>query len=52
MPDVLLWNPGTNELWVIEAATSDGEVDAHKVCASTFMSPRVRWLAGRARQAL
>ena len=29
MPDVLLWNPGTNELWVIEAVTSDGEVDAH-----------------------
>lgn len=31
MPDVLLWNPDTDGLWVIEAVTSDGEVDAHKV---------------------
>jgi len=31
MPDVLLWNPMTDELWVIEAVTSDGEVDDHKV---------------------
>ena len=30
MPDVLLHNPETNELWVIEAVTSDGEVDIHK----------------------
>lgn len=31
MPDVLLWNPDTDWLWVIEAVTSDGEVDNHKV---------------------
>ncbi len=31
MPDVLLWDPGTDMLWVIEAVTSDGEVDLHKV---------------------
>jgi len=31
MPDVLLWNPETDRLWVIEAVTSDGEVDLHKV---------------------
>lgn len=31
MPDVLLWHPNTDWLWVIEAVTSDGEVDAHKV---------------------
>lgn len=31
MPDVLLWHPDENRLWVIEAVTSDGEVDAHKV---------------------
>lgn len=31
MPDALLWNPETDHLWVIEAVTSDGEVDAHKV---------------------
>jgi hypothetical protein len=31
MPDVLLWNPKTDEIWVIEAVTSDGEVDLHKV---------------------
>lgn len=30
MPDVLLWNPETQVLWVIEAVTSDGEVDSHK----------------------
>jgi hypothetical protein len=30
MPDVLLWNPHTDWLWVIEAVTSDGEVDFHK----------------------
>lgn len=31
MPDVLLWNRRTDALWVIEAVTSDGEVDHHKV---------------------
>ncbi len=31
MPDVLLHNRELNELWVIEAVTSDGEVDDHKV---------------------
>lgn len=31
MPDVFLWNPDTDMLWVIEAVTSDGEVDLHKV---------------------
>ena len=31
MPDVLLWNPEKELLWVIEAVTSDGEVDDHKV---------------------
>ncbi|MBW2700365.1 MAG: hypothetical protein JRF33_06060 [Deltaproteobacteria bacterium] len=31
MPDVLLWNKDTDALWVIEAVTSDGEVDHHKV---------------------
>jgi len=31
MPDLLLWNPDTDVLWVIEAVTSDGEVDEHKV---------------------
>jgi hypothetical protein len=30
MPDVLLWNDETDWLWVIEAVTSDGEVDLHK----------------------
>tara|TARA_R110001583_G_scaffold76235_1_gene208928 strand:- start:17317 stop:18315 length:999 start_codon:yes stop_codon:yes gene_type:complete len=30
MPDVLLLNRKTNKLWVIEAVTSDGEVDIHK----------------------
>lgn len=31
MPDVLLWNCHNNYLWVIEAVTSDGEVDIHKM---------------------
>lgn len=31
MPDVLLWNRKTDALWIIEAVTSDGEVDHHKV---------------------
>lgn len=31
MPDVLLWNPRTDGLWVIEAVCSDGEVDWHKM---------------------
>ena len=30
MPDVLLFNKETDALWVIEAVTSDGEVDYHK----------------------
>jgi hypothetical protein len=30
-PDVLLWNSEREELWCIEAVTSDGEVDSHKV---------------------
>lgn len=31
MPDALLWHPETDHLWVIEAVTSDGELDFHKV---------------------
>lgn len=31
MPDVFLWNAKTDWLWVIEAVTTDGEVDPHKV---------------------
>ena len=31
MPDILLWKPGTAFFWVVEAVTSDGEVDLHKV---------------------
>lgn len=31
MPDVLLFNKTLKQLWVIEAVTSDGEVDSHKV---------------------
>lgn len=40
MPDVLLWNPETNRLWVIEAVTSDGEVDLHKVQQLRALSDR------------
>jgi len=40
MPDVLLWNPATDHLWVIEAVTSDGEVDLHKVTQSKRFAER------------
>lgn len=40
MPDVLLWCRQTDKLWVIEAVTSDGEVDLHKVEALQRMAKR------------
>jgi hypothetical protein len=40
MPDVLLWNPETDVLWVIEAVTSDGEVDLHKTTQLTRLAER------------
>lgn len=40
MPDALLWNPETDLLWVIEAVTSDGEVDLHKVAQMTRLAER------------
>jgi hypothetical protein len=40
MPDALLWNPKTDQLWVIEAVTSDGEVDFHKVAQMKRMAER------------
>ncbi|WP_281962630.1 BsuBI/PstI family type II restriction endonuclease, partial [Bacillus cereus] len=30
-PDVILYNEEKNSLWFIEAVTSDGEVDSHKL---------------------
>lgn len=39
-PDVLLWNSRTDRLWVIEAVTSDGEVDEKKVEAVTRLVKR------------
>ncbi len=40
MPDVLLWNQRTDHLWVIEAVTSDGEVDMHKVAQMQRLAVR------------
>lgn len=40
MPDVLLWNATSDSLWVIEAVTSDGEVDYHKVSQLTGLAKR------------
>ena len=40
MPDILLWNPITDSLWVIEAVTSDGEVDFHKLRRLTALAER------------
>jgi hypothetical protein len=42
MPDVLLLNPETDHLWVIEAVTSDGEVDIHKVTQMEAFATRNR----------
>jgi hypothetical protein len=41
MPDLLLYNPTTNSLWVVEAVTSDGEVDHHKVSRVQEMCNRL-----------
>lgn len=40
MPDVLLHNRETDELWVIEAVTSDGEVDVQKVRRMSALADR------------
>jgi hypothetical protein len=40
MPDILLWNQKTDTLWVVEAVTSDGEVDLHKVESLTRLAER------------
>lgn len=40
MPDILLWNPIQNTLWVIEAVISDGEVDHHKQQALISLAQR------------
>jgi hypothetical protein len=40
MPDILLWNQKTATLWVVEAVTSDGEVDLHKVESLTRLAER------------
>src|SRR5690606_28545868 len=40
MPDVLLCNDETDALWVVEAVTSDGEVDHHKVDQLTALARR------------
>ncbi|MHB8894929.1 MAG: BsuBI/PstI family type II restriction endonuclease [Candidatus Geothermincolia bacterium] len=42
MPDVLLVHRGKGEFWVIEAVTSDGEVDMHKVTQVTSFVRRSR----------
>jgi hypothetical protein len=40
MPDVLLCNDMDKHLWVVEAVTSDGEVDHHKVDQLTNLANR------------
>ncbi len=63
MPDILLWNPINDKLWVIEAVTSDGEADIHKLRQLTVLANRAgkadvnfttayqTWRAAAARQA-
>jgi hypothetical protein len=45
MPDVLLWNPSIRHLWVVEAVTSDGEVDLHKVAQIRLVAKRAQMKA-------
>ena len=40
MPDILLWNQKIDKLWVVEAVTSDGEVDRHIVESLTLLAER------------
>jgi hypothetical protein len=40
MPDALFWHPQQDSLWVIEAVTSDGEVDMHKVVQMRRLAER------------
>src|ERR1035438_939892 len=40
MPDILLWNQKADALWAIEAVTSDGEVDLHKLQGLTSLASR------------
>ena len=40
IPDILLWHPTFDSLWVIEAVTSDGEVDLHKFRQLTGLAHR------------
>ena len=40
MPDILLWNQKTDKTCVVEAVTSDGEVDRHKVGSLTRLAER------------
>ncbi len=42
MPDILLWSPAEGSFWVIEAVTSDGEVDFHKVVQVGALVGRTR----------
>jgi len=40
MPKALLWHPETVHLWMIEAVTSDGEVDFHKIAQMKCVAAR------------
>jgi hypothetical protein len=42
MPDVLLLNRKTGAFWIVEAVTSDGEVDLHKVQQATKFIHRTK----------
>lgn len=47
MPDLVLWHPESNAIWVVEAVTSDGEVDNQKVAAlQAWLSRHNRSLTG------
>ena len=39
-PDLIFWNPVIDRLWIVEAVTSDGEVDAHKMAQCAALAER------------
>lgn len=47
MPDLILWDEKSDQFWIIEAVTSDGEVDLHKQSAvQRWASRYAKYLAG------
>jgi hypothetical protein len=47
MPDLVLWHPESDAIWIVEAVTSDGEVDNQKLAAvQAWLSRHHKTLSG------